>query len=177
MYRYTTGFWAKKGDFAAYFATPERADDSVFKTTLMGLLSGPPQIMCTATVGHFSSGEYAAGAPYAQRSQLLIKAKPGKFDELITNFDDEALGLPFTARQKGFMEMSHSKVVVDSVECLAITGFWKEVGDYAAYLATPDRAPDSEWFTKMTALMVGLCNLTHISLTTAPPRLQPSNLL
>jgi hypothetical protein len=124
-----SGFWGKKGDFAAYFATPERADDSVFKTTLMGLLSGPPQIMCTATVGHFSSGEYAAGAPYAQRSQLLIKAKPGKFDELITNFDDEALGLPFTARQKGFMEMSHSKVVVDGVECLAITGFWKEVGD------------------------------------------------
>jgi hypothetical protein len=33
-----TGFWAKKGDFAVYFATPERADGSEFKTTLGGAL-------------------------------------------------------------------------------------------------------------------------------------------
>jgi hypothetical protein len=119
------------------------------------MLSGPPQILCTTAMGHHSTGEYAAGAPYAQRAQLLLKSKPGKFDELVEEFKDEALGLPFTARQKGFMEMSHSKVVIGDVECLAITGFWKEVGDYAAYLATPERAPDAAFFTRCLALMDG----------------------
>lgn len=148
-----TGFWAKVGNFDAYLATAERGPDSKFMTTLKPMLTAPPEILVTFPWGVYGDRK---GKAYEERSQLKFPVAAGKMDDAIHLLHEDPTGLPFTLKMRGAMEVHCSKGAnEDGSEYIAITGFWHKKGDFEAYIATPERAQDSHFMTKMKEVLSG----------------------